>query len=318
MNKLAIISGFLGSVKNRYMSYQEDRPLAEKFSIASQVRGVEGFELCYPSDFENPAELRELLDRYRFGVAAINYRSRRTGRWLRGSFTSAMAAERQEVVDDLKRAMDFASGLGCNRITTCPLNDGSDYLFEMDYRQAYDGAAETFAAACSHNRQVRIAIEYKESDPRARCIFGTAGETASFCQMTGLDNLGVTLDIGHALYGGERPAQTAVALSRAKRLFYVHLNDNDGRWDWDMLPGAYHFWDFVEFFYYLRLLGYDDDWYAFDVYAKEIDLKEHFDAVVNITRKLERLTDRLDGEKMEKLLQERNPAKTMPYLYSLL
>jgi xylose isomerase len=318
MNKLAIISGFLGSVKNRYMSYQEDRPLAEKFAIAAQVQGIEGFELCYPADFEDPAELKELLQRHRFGVPAINYRSRRTGRWLRGSFTSAIAGERREVVDDLKRAMDHAAELGCNRITTCPLNDGSDYLFEMDYRQAYDGAAETLAAACAHNPQVRIAIEYKESDPRARCIFGTAGETASFCQMTGIDNLGVTLDIGHALYAGERPAQVAVALSRVGRLFYVHLNDNDGRWDWDMLPGAYHFWDFVEFFYYLRLLGYNDDWYAFDVYAKEIGLKEHFDAVVTITRKMEQLTDRIDGQTMGMLLQERNPSKTMPYLYSLL
>lgn len=318
MNKLAIITGFLGSIKNRYMSYQEDRPLSEKFSIASQIKGIEGFELCYPADFENPAELKELLDRYHFGVAAINYRSRRTGRWMRGSFTSAQASERREVVDDLKRVMDYAAELGCNRITTCPLNDGSDYLFEMDYIQAYEGAAETFSAACAHNRHVRIGIEYKESDPRARCIFGTAGETASFCQLTGADNLGVTLDIGHALYAGERPAQVAVALSRAKRLFYVHLNDNDGRWDWDMLPGAYHLWDFVEFFYYLRRLGYDNDWYAFDVYAKEIDLKDHFDAVVTVTRKMEQLTDRIDKEQMAKLLEERNPSKVVPYLYSLL
>jgi xylose isomerase len=318
MNKLAIISGFLGSVKNRYMSYQEERPLKEKFNIASQVKGIEGFELCYPADFENVAELKALLERYRFGVAAVNYRSRRTGQWLRGSFTSAHASERQAVVDDLKRAMDYAAELKCNRITTCPLNDGSDNLFEMDYLQAHEGAMETLSAACAHNRQVRIGIEYKESDPRARCFFGSAGETASFCQLTGADNLGVTLDIGHAIYGGERAAQVAVALHQAKRLFYVHLNDNDGRWDWDMLPGAYHLWEFVEFFYYLRLLGYDNNWYAFDVYAKEIDLKDNFDAAVMLTRKMEQLTDRIDKNRMAKLLEERNPSKTVPYLYSLL
>ncbi|NIS60343.1 MAG: TIM barrel protein [Proteobacteria bacterium] len=318
MNRLAIISGFLGAVKNRYMVYKDDRPLGEKMQIASGIEGIDGLELCYPADFDDPAELKVMLEKYNFGVSAVNFRSRRTGKWWRGSFTSESSNERQEVVDDLKRAMDFAAELGCNRITTCPLNDGSDYLFETDYVKVYDYAAETFSAACAHNRDVRICIEYKESDPRARCVFGSAGETASFCQLIGTDNLGATLDIGHAIYAGERPAQSAALLARANRLFYVHLNDNDGRWDWDMLPGAYHLWEFVEMFYYLRNLGYRDDWYAFDVFSKEIDTMDTFNAVVVLTRKLEALTDRIDRKEMQALLKERNPSKTIPYLYSLL
>jgi xylose isomerase len=318
MNKLAIITGFLGAVKNRYMVYRDDRTMAEKMEVASRVEGIDGLELCYPADFGNPNELKELMDKYDFGVSAVNFRSRRTGMWWRGSFTSEIAKERQEVVDDLKRAMDFAAQLGCNRITTCPLNDGSDYLFEIEYIKAFDYAAETFSAACTHNRDVRICIEYKETDPRARCVFGSAGETASFCQLAGADNLGATLDIGHAIYSGERPAQAAALLARANRLFYVHLNDNDGRFDWDMLPGSYHLWEFVEMFYYLRKLGYDDDWYSFDVFSKEIDTVDNFNAVVTLTRKLESLTDRIDRKKMETLLQARNPSQTVPYLYSLL
>ena len=214
--------------------------------------------------------------------------------------------------------MDAAAEFGCRRITTCPLNDGADSIFEVDYLQAYDAAAETFAAACAHNPQMRICIEYKKSDPIARCIFGTAGETAAFCLMLGAPNLGATLDIGHALYAEERPAQSAALLARANRLFYVHLNDNDGRWDWDMLPGAFHLWEFVELFYTLRKLGYDNDWYAFDVYPKELDTVENFSAALTLTRKLEALTDRIDPARMEVLLQERNSAKTIPYLYSLL
>jgi xylose isomerase len=149
-------------------------------------------------------------------------------------------------------------------------------------------------------------------------VFGTAGETASFCQLVGAGNLGVTLDIGHALYAGERPAQSAALLAKTERLFYVHLNDNDGRWDWDMLPGAFHLWEFVELFYTLRKLGYDDDWYAFDVFPKEIDTVANFGAVAALTRKLESITDRIDVVKMEGLLSERDASKTIPYLYSLI
>jgi xylose isomerase len=318
MNKLAIITGFLGGVKNRFMVYQDDRTLQQKFEMASNIEGVEGLELGYPEDFNSISELKELLLKYNFGISAINFRSRRSGQWWRGSFTSAIATERREVVDDLKKAMDAAAELGCNRITTCPLNEGSDYIFEMDYIKAYDHAAEAFAKACEYNPDMRICIEYKMSDPRARCIFGTAGETAAFCQLVNSDNLGATLDIGHALYAGERPAQSAALLSKTKRLFYVHLNDNDGRWDWDLLPGAYHLWDFVEFLYFLKKLGYDDDWYSFDIFPKELDTVETFNAVSQLTRKLEAITDRIDPEKMEALLAERNPNKTILYLFTLI
>ena len=318
MNKLAIISSFLGRAHNRYMVYQEDRTLAQRVEMASRVEGADGLEICYPADFENPDEPKELLEKYELGISAINFRSRRSGRWWRGSFVSEKAAERQEVVDDLKRAMDFSANLGCNRITTCPLNEGTDNLFEADQIRLWDHAAETFSAACAHNRDVRVCIEYKINDPMARCLFGSAGETASFAMAIGADNLGATMDIGHSILAGERPSQAAVLLHKTNRLFYVHLNDNDGVWDWDMLPGAYHFWETVEFLYTLRKLGYDNDWYAFDVFPKELDTVENFNAVMHMTRKLEAITDRIDTKKMDQLMTERNSSKTIPYLYSLI
>jgi len=318
MNKLAAITGFLGAAHNRYMVYQADRPLAAKLQLASCIPGCEGVEACYPSDFADVKELRRLLGEYGLGVAAVNFRSRRTGQWMRGSFTSERRQERQDVVDDLRRAMDCATELGCRRITTCPLNDGSDAPFETDFLRMYDFAAETLVAACAHRPDVTICIEYKKNDPRQRCFFGTVGEAASFCRYVGLTNLGVTLDIGHALYAEERPAQSLALLAKLKIPYYVHVNDNDGRWDWDMLPGTFHLWEFAEFFYALKKVGYDNDWYAFDVFPKEIDICQNFTAAFALTRKLEEITGRIDRATMEELMTERNPARTIQYLYSLL
>jgi xylose isomerase len=317
MSKLAIISGFLGSVKNRYMTYQEDRPLAEKFRMASNVEHLDGLELCYPQDFGDPQQTKALLSQHGLGVSAINFRSRRTGRWLRGSFSSQIATERREVVEDLKKAIRFAEELGCNRVTTCPLNEGHDYPFEMDYNKAFDFFEETIREAASCNPRVRICLEYKWNDPRARCLLGNAGETLAFCQRVGMPNVGVTLDFGHSIQAGERPAQSAVMLARENRLFYVHLNDNDKIWDWDMIPGAYNFWDLIEFLYYLRKLGYDD-WFAYDVCPKEIDTVQTFNVVTNTTRKLMEISNRLDPSKVEELLAQRNPADSVKYLYSIL
>jgi len=258
-----------------------------------------------------------LLEQYSLGVSAVNFRSRRTGQWMRGSFSSASQTERDEVVADLKSAMDAAVKLGCNRITTCPLNEGHDYIFEMDYIKAYGYFEDSIAKAAAHNPNINISLEYKWNDPRARCFFGNAGETLSFCQRLGLANVGVTLDFGHSIQAGERPAQSVAMLARSNRLFYVHLNDNDKIWDWDMLPGAYNFWDFVEFFYYLKLLKYDD-WFAYDIFAKELDTADHFSAAFEITDKLFNITDRLDEGVVAGLLEKRSPTATLPYLYSLI
>ena len=315
MNRLAIITAFLGGVKNRYIKYKPDRTLEEKLAVAAQVEGLDGLELCYPADFDDVDLLKSLLADHGFGVSSVNVRSRRTGKWLRGSFTSPHAAERAEVVDDFRRAMDLAAELGVARISTCPLNDGHDYVFEMNYLDAYAYAAETFGAICEHNRDVRVCVEYKWNDPRTRCLFASAGETLSFCQSVGAQNLGVTLDMGHALLAGERPAQSVALLARAGKLFYVHVNDNDRNWDWDMLPGAFHVWETVEFFYYLKEVRYTDDWYAYDVMSKEIDTAETFSTVTHLTRKLEALAGRIDRRQMAALMAERNPVATLRYLY---
>ncbi|HHW48382.1 MAG TPA: sugar phosphate isomerase/epimerase [Clostridiaceae bacterium] len=317
MNKLAVISGFLGAVKNRYITYQEERLLEEKISMAAKIENISGLELCYPQDFDNFEKTSDLLSKYCLGVSAVNFRSRRSGRWMRGSFTSQLKNERAEVTEDLKKAMDYAEKLGCNRITTCPLNEGHDYLFEMDYGKAYDFMEETLGEAASYKPDVKICIEYKLNDPRARCLIGNAGEALAFCMRLGMPNVGVTLDIGHSIQAGERPSQAAVMLARENKLFYVHLNDNDKLWDWDMIPGAYNFWEFIEFFYYLRKIGYDD-WFAYDIFPKENDTVKTFSAATSCTIKLMRISERLDEPAVEALFRQRNPSESMKYIFSIL
>jgi xylose isomerase len=318
MNKNAIITAFLGGVKNRYIQYEPDRSIEEKIQLATKIDDLQGFELCYPQDFEDMSLLKKLLNDNGFGVSAINVRSRRQGKWWRGSFSSAQENDRKEVIADFRKAMDVAAEMGVNRITTCPLNEGNDYVFEMDYLDAYKYTEEAFYAICSHNKDIKVCIEYKKNDPRTRSLIGSAGEALAMCQNVGIDNLGVTLDFGHSIQAGERPAQSVALLHRANRLFYVHLNDNDRVWDWDLLPASHHLWESVEFMYYLQKIGYTDDWYAYDVMSKEIDTVQTFNVVNKITRKLEKLAESLDDNKINALTQQRNPVSSIEYLFDTL
>jgi xylose isomerase len=111
----------------------------------------------------------------------------------------------------------------------------------------------------------------RKAPPRARCRFDTADGTLGFVRTAGAANLGVTLDLGHALAAGERSPQSAALLARARKPFYVHLNDNGGAFDWDLPPGVLRFWDAPEFLYALPGLGYAGDWFSFDIVPKQFD-----------------------------------------------
>ena len=240
----------------------------------------------------------------------------RPDRWLRGAWSSTKPEERRAAVDDFKRCIDLAREIGAPRITNCPLNDGIDYAFELDFARAYDTAAECYAEIADHDPSFPICIEYKISEPRVRSLLGNAGETAAFCQIVNRDNLGVTLDVGHALFANENASQSAALLAKARRLFYVHLNDNDGRADWDLLPGAVHPWELIEFLWTLKRLGYDD-WMTFDIVPKEAEPVEFFATAARLTRKYETLSRRIDAPKMEALQVANNPSRTLGYVQTL-
>ena len=321
MYKQAVITNFLGEIRNRFMFYQGGRTLQEKFEAATQIKGLNGVELAYPQDFADKDLIKSLLKQYGYEVSAINFRCRRNEKWLRGSFTSSDETEVREVVSELKECIDCAHEMGVTMITTCPLNEGHDYVFEMDYDVAYRHMVAAFQEAGDYAEkaapELRICIEYKYSEPRTRCFLAGAGEALAFCQEVGRDNIGVNLDVGHALQAGERPAQSAVMLRRAGKLFYVHLNDNDRIGDWDLIPGSINFWDFVEFFYYLERVGYDG-WVTYDVYPKEHQAADVFNSSFQAVVKLMQISQRIDSKKMDQLMKERDPVKTTDYLYSLL
>ena len=67
MNKLSIIIAFLGETPNRYMVYQRNRTLAEKFALAKTIPGLDSFKLCCPAAFEKPGDLKALLSQHGFG-----------------------------------------------------------------------------------------------------------------------------------------------------------------------------------------------------------------------------------------------------------
>ena len=263
--------------------------------------------MVYPQNFTDPVKVKELLDQYGLSVSTVNLNIKSDEIFRYGSFSSPDRKVRREAAEMLKISMDAAAILGCNMVTTAPLSDGADYPFELDYIRAFEDAADTIRDAAGCRADVKVSLEYKLSEPRVHCFLSSAGKAAVFCEKVGLPNVGVTLDIGHALQCGEVPADSLSFLHSAGRLFYIHINDNYRNWDWDMVPATVNLWDFVEFASYMNRVGYDG-WITADVFPQRHDpiiiMEKTFEWMDTVFE----LAGRLDEKK---LLEMRNANATM-------
>jgi xylose isomerase len=201
-------------------------------------------------------------------------------------------------------------------VTVCPLSDGHDYPFEIDYRKAWRWLVDCLAEAAAYRPEVRLSVEYKQSEPRARVIVPTATTVLFLCEQVGLENLGVTIDTGHALYAGETPAQVIALASDAGRLFLVHVNDNYRNWDWDLIPGTVNYWDWLETLLVLDEVGYDG-WLVSDVFPARLDPVETLSACYRSIVSGDRLLQRFGRSRLREMVQQRDIIGVFDAFYNL-
>lgn len=127
--KYAVITGFLGKIKDRFIDYQPPREIEEMMEMASRIKGCSGLEVVYPQNFNDPVLVKSLLKQYGLEVSTVNLNVKGDEIWRFGSFSAPDPKARKAAVEALKHAMDCAAEFGCNMITTAPLNDGADYPF---------------------------------------------------------------------------------------------------------------------------------------------------------------------------------------------
>jgi xylose isomerase len=311
--KYSVITGFLGRLRDRFTEYQTKRTLEEKLELASRIKGLQGVELIYPSDFSDFGKLKRLIDQYGLGVSAVNVNLKAEPRWTYGSLTSTSEKTRREAEEVLKQAMDRAYQLDCNLITVCLLNDGHDYPFQVNYQEAWKNLIEAIKRVADYRSDIKVSLEYKMSEPVVRTIVGTVGKGLHFCHEVDRKNVGITLDVGHALQAGENPTESLSLLVSKGKLFYLHINDNFRNWDWDLIPGFVNFWDYLELLFYLREYDYQG-WIAMDVSPKNLNPVEVFTTSIEFMRNIEHLLKNIDSSHLFQLMKGRNTPKIFSYL----
>lgn len=266
-----------GSCADRYCLSGYGRgasTLEGMMDLAAQCPGLEGVELVgnWHVNDENISKMpKELADR---GLVASMLTADlwTQEKWGRGSLAAPDAPTRAAAVAECRKVIGWAQAMGNVAVDLWFGQDGYDYLFQADYEAAWTWLVDGVRVSVQGYDSVPVCIEYKIKEPRTHIFVNSAAKTLMLIDAIGINNVGALLDTGHASAAGENPAEAAALLhgNGREKLFYVHLNDNYGFWDDDMIVGSVHAAELLEFLYWLRRLDYRG-WLTLDVFPYRED-----------------------------------------------
>ena len=310
----AAILGNLGNTCDRFLSsgYKDQPSKEEMFRQAASIPDVKGIELVGTWDIEkgNVNIVKSLLQENNLECASIipDHFSQKI--WGEGSFVSRKADIRRRAIDYTKEMIDIAAELNCPLINIWPGQDGYDYPLQGDFNQAYEWLVEGFRECADYRKDIKIALEYKMKEPRTHSYLARAADTLLLCKGVDRENIGVTIDFGHALLAYENVAESAAMLSRAGKLFHMHFNDNYRSWDDDMIVGSIHTVEYIELLFWLREVNYQG-WFSMDLYPYREDAREAIAESIEWLKAIEECIDGYGFDNLKSLVKNGSATETV-------
>jgi xylose isomerase len=266
----------------------------EAIDLAGKVGDLSVVDLNYP--FNPPglpvSEVAEALRRNNLTAIGITPEIY-TREFCRGAFTNPDPAVRARAIELVGEAVGVARELGADYVKLWPGQDGHDYPFQVDHGQIWSYATDGLRSLAQAYPETKFAIEYKPREPRVSMFFSSAAKTLLAIEDMGVDNVGILLDFGHSLYGGESPAEAARLIHSRGLLYAIDVNDNFRGWDDDLVVGSVHLTETLEFFHTLRECGWEGVW-QLDQFPFREDSVEAAREGIATMRAIHRALDLLD------------------------
>ena len=266
----------------------------EAIDLAGQVGDLAVVDITYPFNppglpVSQAAAALKRNDLQAIGITPEIY----TREFCRGAFTNPDPAVRARAIELVNQAADVARELGCDYVKLWPGQDGHDYPFQVDHGQIWSYAVSGLRSVAQAHPGMKFAIEYKPREPRVSMFFSSAAKTLLAIEDMNVDNVGILLDFGHSLYGGESPAEAARLIHSRGLLYAIDVNDNFRGWDDDLIVGSVHLVETLEFFYTLRECGWKGVW-QLDQFPFREDSVEAAREGIDTMRSIHRALDLLD------------------------
>ena len=303
--KQSIITAFLGKTQDRFSEYQASTDLKERLELVKQIKGVSGVEIVYPYETGEAEETLALMQSLDLEFAAVNANIKKEPQWVAGALSRPNAELRKGAIEIIKQAKEYAKKVGAPLVTCCPLSDGFDNLFQVDYPKAWRNMIESVAEAADYLPEIPLFIEYKINETRVQCQLDSCAKTIVLLKEVQNPATGVTIDFGHSLLAKENPAQVLSLCEQSNIDYYLHTNDNDWNFDWDLTSGSRNFLHTVEFLFYAREFGYDK-YFTADASPRIFNMIDFFTEHAAMNQAIWELVGRMDRSKYRRLMAEEN------------
>ena len=307
--KYSVFIDHVGTFCDRYCSSYSEKEftIKEKFERVAGIPLLSAVDLNMTADYtKSKDEIKECLKETGLKVNSVMVDTTADRDFKQGSFSSLDEKTRRKAISAAKEAMDFAEELGCGTFAIWPGQDGYDYMFEADYIKERTLFADAIRELALYKPDMNIALEYKPKEPRNKCYVNTMAGTLLMIKSLGVNNVGIAMDYGHSFFSGENPAE-AVALCKMHggKLMAIHMNDNYGSWDDDMIAGSVNTIPYLEFIYWLRKTGYGG-YITFDQFPYREESKDAVNESAEWFDYLESLVDKMSVEEIEEVLAKKD------------
>lgn len=284
--------------------YGPPRTLLEMIDLAGQVDDLSVVDINYPFPGGGVSieEVEAALKRNNLSVIGITPEIY-TRQFAKGAFTNPDPGVRKLANEMVNDAANVVRRLGADYVKLWPGQDGWDYPFQVDHKKLWQHSVDGIGDLASRNPDLKFVIEYKPREPRVHMSYDSVARTLLGIEKMGVPNVGILLDFGHSLYGGESPADAAQLAIDHGRLFGMDVNDNFRSWDDDLIAGSVHPIELFEFFYTLRKNKWEGVW-QLDQFPFREDCVKVANEAIGFLKVVERALDKLDFDAMQKAQDE--------------
>ena len=235
-------------------------------------------------------------------------------RTIDGGYTSNDPKCRQFALDRNRRTIDIANALGTKLIVLWLAREGTYIREAKDSKVAVDQIVEAIDDMLGYDPEIKIAIEPKPNEPMDHAYIPTTGHAIALGLLSkDADRVGVNIESAHAILAGLDPSDEMGFALAHKKLFTVHLNDQNGlKFDQDKSFGSV---DLRRAFNQVRILdkydyGKNGEWIGLDVKAmrtqKDNVATKHLSNSRTIFFRLLELSRSLDEKNVKALIAERD------------
>lgn len=267
--------------------------------LAGKVGDLSVVDITYP--FADPQlsleEVERALKRNGLGVIGVTPEIY-TREFAKGAFTNPDPGVRRAANELINGAARLVRRFGADYVKLWPGQDGWDYPFQVDHKVQWQRSIDGVGELAAQNPDLKFVVEYKPREPRVHMSYDSVARTLLGIEKIGLPNVGILLDFGHSLYGGESPADAAQLAIDHCRLFGMDVNDNLRAWDDDLVVGTVHPIELFEFFYTLRKNKWEGVW-QLDQFPFREDCVEAARMAIKFLKTVEHGLNRLDFAAVE-------------------